>query len=104
MLPPQSDGLIPVYFLTRQTEENSFPFGGHYEVDVSARGRVTNARAFTNSCITMTKRAPGDDGKPAMMLITHPLDPVPTEVHVFEQYYVGGPAVVGVPKPRSVSQ
>lgn len=101
VLPPEPDGTIPVYFLTPQTEAESFPFGGHYEVDITVDGRTAATRAFTRSCITMTKPSPGTGPAPALMFLTHLLDPHPTEIHVFQQYYVGVPLVVGIPDPRS---
>jgi hypothetical protein len=36
-----------------------------------------------------------------MLFLTHSLDHQPTEIHVFEQYYVGVPVIVGVIDPRS---
>lgn len=51
VLPPEADGTIPVYFLTPQTQADSFPLGGHFEVDVGADGRIKFARAFTRSCV-----------------------------------------------------
>jgi hypothetical protein len=102
VLPPQADGTIPVYFLTPQTTTGSFPFGGHYEVDVAADGRITFTRPFARSCIALRQNPTDAPGKIAMMFITHLLDSQPTEIHVFEQYYVGVPIVVGIPKPRSI--
>jgi hypothetical protein len=101
VLPPQPDGAIPVYFLTPQTELNSFPFGGHYEIDIGSDGRTGFTRAFTRSCITMAKPSAGLTDAPAMLFLTHLLDPHPTEIHVFEQYQIGVPLVVGT-GPRTV--
>ncbi|MFL6759995.1 hypothetical protein [Sphingomonas sp.] len=101
VLPPQLDGTIPVYFLTPQTEAGSFPFGGHYEIDIGADGRTKLARAFTRSCLNMTKPRMTADSSVAMMFLTHSMDAQPTEIHVLEQYYVGVPVVVGIIEPRS---
>lgn len=101
VLPPDQSGIIPIYFLTPQTEFNSFPFGGHYEVDISKDGRVTNARAFARSCVTITKPGLGSGPIPTALFITHLLDTHPTEIHVFEQYYIGIPVLVGT-GPKTV--
>jgi hypothetical protein len=101
VLPPDERGTIPVYFLTPQTQAASFPFGGHYEVEVAADGKVTFSRAFTRSCVELTKPAPNSGATPAALFITHLLDSHPTEIHVFEQYYVGLPVFVGT-GPKTV--
>jgi len=101
VLPPENDGSIPVYFLTPQTDASTFPFGGHYEVDITAAGGVASTRAFTRSCITMTKPPKSGKAEPAALFLTHILDPHPTEIHVFEQFYIGIPIFVGT-GPKSV--
>lgn len=101
VLPPDDDGTVSVYFLTPQTESDSFPFGGHYEIDIATDGHVTSARAFTRACITVKKEAQAGS-KPAALFLTHILDPQPTEIHVFEQFGTGVPLYVGIAAPRSV--
>lgn len=101
VLTPDLNGTVPVYFLSPQTDAGSFPFGGHYEVDIGSSGKTVATRAFTRSCLNMTKPALSADSSLAMMFLTHSLDPQPTEIHVFEQYYVGVPVMVGILDPRS---
>jgi len=101
VLQPQSDGIIPVYFLTPQTEMDSFPMGGHYEVDIAPNGTTAYTRSFTNACLTMSKPPPSAGAAPAGVFVTHILDPHPTEIHVFEQYYIGLPLFVGT-GPKTV--
>jgi hypothetical protein len=95
VLPPQSDGTVPVYFLTPQTDLNNFPFGGHYEVDIASNGTTAYTRSFTNSCVTLSKPPSTAGGIPAALYVTHLLDAHPTEIHVFEQYNIGLPVFVG---------
>lgn len=102
VLPPQEDGAVPVYFLTPQTEKDSFPFGGHYEVDIATDGSVASTRAFTRSCISLGVPQHSGTAAPAGLFLTHLLDPHPTEIHVFEQYYVGVPVYVGTTNPQTV--
>lgn len=102
VLPPELDGTISVYFLTPQTENDKFPFGGHYEVDVAADGKIVSSRAFARSCLTIAKDAGSTGAKPAALYVTHILDSLPTEVHVFEQLNIGVPLYVGIDSPPSM--
>jgi hypothetical protein len=95
VLPPDSNGIVAVYFLTPQTEMNSFPLGGHYEVDIGRDGSTAYARSFTKTCLTISKSPSATGAQPAALIVTHLLDPQPTEIHVFEQYYIGIPIFVG---------
>lgn len=77
---------ILVYFLTPQTSTNSIPMGGHYRFSIKD-GKVVDQRAFTKSCIELSL-VPDDNskGKPEALVISHLLDPVPTEIHVFSVF------------------
>lgn len=81
VLPPEApDAPSLVYFMTPQTQNGAWPMGGHYLVEVKADGSIGSTRPFTKSCITI---GTPPKGSPAAMFITHLLDPVPTEIHVF---------------------
>lgn len=81
VLPPETpDGPTLVYFMTPQTQAGVWPMGGHYRLEVKADSSIGSTRPFTKSCIT-TGTPP--KGSPAAMFVTHLLDPVPTEIHVF---------------------
>jgi len=85
VLPPEKPGgPILVYLLTPQTSNDSIPFGGHYLAEVSADGKVGPFRHFTKSCAEFPING-GDTSKsePDALIITHLLDPTPTEIHVF---------------------
>ena len=91
------DGPIPVYFLTPQTEMKVLPFGGHYLFEVDAAGKAGTMRRFTKSCIALPTDAASPDGKsPAALIITHLLDPVPTEIHFFSAMAARKPIYVGI--------
>lgn len=85
-----------VYFLTPQTATGSIPMGGHHRVDVF-NGEEVARRSFTRSCIELT---PGDGAE--ALVITHSLDRVPTEVHVFSVYALRVPLFVGTNEPQRV--
>ena len=95
VLPPRRpDEPIYVYLLTPQTDGNAVPFGGHYRATVGADGKVSEIRPFTNTCIAMPLKPPKGP-KPVALVITHLLDDVPTEIHVFSSYVAHMPVMVG---------
>ncbi len=98
VLPPDTpDGPVPVYLLTAQVKTGEYPFGGHYEVDVGADGKVVSTRAFTHACLNMPQAPPSQPGKPAFVIVTHLLDVIPTEIHVYLSRWMGQPVVVLTP-------
>lgn len=82
-----------LYLLTPQTEEGNYPFGGHYRIDVKD-GKEVRFRAFTHSCISLSTKI-SEGSTAAGLFITHLLDPVPTEIHVFSMLAINGPVFVG---------
>lgn len=96
VIPPETpDGAIEVYALTAQTERATYPFGGHFRATLSASGELSGQRGFTRACFNAAM-PPGRGGaRPAGMFITHLLDPLPTEIHVFMSLWMGMPVFVG---------
>ncbi|WP_145955573.1 hypothetical protein [Sphingorhabdus sp. SMR4y] len=83
---------ILVYLLTPQTGWDSIPLGGHYRFSVE-NGTVIDQRKFMNSCFDMPVK--GDKkNEPVAFGITHFLDPVPTEIHVFSVFAAKKPLYV----------
>lgn len=100
VLPPErAGGPTAVYLFAPQTTAESVPMGGHYRLEV-LNGEVVAQRAFTKSCISLpTKVGIAQDKKgssPEALMITHLLDPTPTEIHVFSVFAAGLPIFVGV--------
>lgn len=94
---------VSVYIMTPQTKTDVFPLGGHNRVDVKD-GKVVSKRAFTKGCIDfnraeLMKDAP-KGATPVGMVVTHLLDPVPTEIHVFSVLAAQLPLYVGVSDGR----
>lgn len=80
---PAPDGLIHVYMLAATTESGVIVAGGHYRYDFSPDGKLLEAqRPFTKSCFNIEAPDPAK-GKPVAFMLTHLLDPTPTEIHVF---------------------
>ncbi|MDB5693017.1 MAG: hypothetical protein JWO81_2080 [Alphaproteobacteria bacterium] len=105
VLPPSAPGgSTLVYFLTPQTKNEAVPLGGHYRVEVGPDGKAGEMRAFTHSCIDMPARGEvagvPDGGKLAGGVVTHLLDPVPTEIHVFSSLGARLPLFVGTTQNR----
>jgi hypothetical protein len=66
-----------VYLLPATTQPGVIPIGGAYRMTVD-HGTIVAQRPFTKSCIALE-----DDPRAVGLMITHLLDPTPTEVHVF---------------------
>lgn len=93
VLPPSDpQGPVLVYFLTPQTRD-AIALGGHFSVEVRADGRAGPIRKFAKSCIAMPLAAPRG-GKAVAMVVSHLLDPIPTEIHVFSSLAARKPVYV----------
>ena len=89
VLPDETvDGAWVVYLLPGTTRHNTVPIGGTHRVEVRDDAVVAQ-RAFTRTCITLSRSA-----KTAAMMITHILDPMPTEAHVHWSLWAETPMYV----------
>lgn len=89
VLPRTSDdGADLVYLLTPQTETASIPLGGHHRAEVKD-GKLLTQRSFSNTCVDMPV-----EGEAAAFVVTHLLDPTPTEVHFFSVFAAKKPIYV----------
>ena len=96
LLPPErAGGPTLLYVLTPIARPEVFPFGGHYRMEVAADGTVSGIRTFTNSCLEVPKPSAAQAKSGALMFVTHLLDPVPTEIHVFTALEAHAPLFVG---------
>jgi hypothetical protein len=99
---PADAALTHVYVMTPQSRDDSYPMGGHHRIDVKD-GKIVAARAFAKSCLELGKQPLPDGAKPVGMFVTHLLDAVPTEIHVFTVLGSGFPLFVGVHDGRIYS-
>ncbi|HEV7661555.1 MAG TPA: hypothetical protein VGO55_17080 [Allosphingosinicella sp.] len=99
--PERPDGPLDLYLLTPQVREAVYPAGGHYLATLAPGGEIVAQRAFTNSCIELTT-AVENGNTPAALMVTHLLDKVPTEIHVFLSIWTGLPIYVGTADPQRV--
>jgi hypothetical protein len=95
--PQQPGGPVDVYLMTPQTGDD-IPFGLHYRVTVDANGVVQSERSFSNSCLAMPPPPPNASA----FVVTHLLDPQPTEIHVFSALAAERPIFVGTTEGRRV--
>jgi len=101
VVPPAApDGPIDVYQISPQSARGRFPVGGHYKTIIAADGSVAATRSFTNACIDATVAEPAAGAQPEPIALTHLLDPLPTEIHVFLSIWTGRPLVVVAGDPQ----
>ncbi|HEY5722234.1 MAG TPA: hypothetical protein VIT45_07915 [Allosphingosinicella sp.] len=96
--PTGQDSPMEIYLTSPQVEKDVYPFGGHYRLILAADGSIASTRKFTNACLDMP-RPPGAGGEEGVLFVTHLLDPVPTEIHVFMSLQIGLPVVVSTSEP-----
>lgn len=87
---------ISVYVLSSMTTMGEVPLGGHHRIDVKD-GKVVARRQFAKSCIGYSTKQMPKGAQPAAFVITHLLDPVPTEIHAFSLHYMPVPLAIGIP-------
>ena len=76
------DPFILVYLLAATNEPGVVVAGGHIRYEVSPDGtHIEGQRTFTRSCMEIPPEP--KDKKVAAVMLTHLLDPTPTEIHVF---------------------
>ena len=102
VLPPAAPGEPTlVYVLTPQRVMTALPFGGHYLVPVDASGRARPVRRFTNSCLELPLPNAAQRREAVALGVSHLLDPLPTEIHVFSSLAARMPVVVGTSDGRA---
>lgn len=98
VLPIQKPGdpFILVYLLAATDKPNVVMAGGHLRYEVSPDGaHLEGERTFTKACGEFPIGKSNDGAKPEAMMLTHLLDPTPTEIHSFlsrlhhQQIFVG---------------
>lgn len=85
-----------VYLLPGTAKSNVVPIGGTYRIEISGSD-VTSQRGFTRTCIALQT-----DPSAVGLMITHLLDPIPTEAHVFWSLWAKKPMYVATPPNGTV--
>jgi hypothetical protein len=102
--PTTADGPIDVYQISPQTRRGYYFLGGHFKTSVAADGSIAGTRGFTNACLDTAVAEPAAGARPAPIAITHLLDPLPQEIHVFLSIWTGHPLVVVAGDPQRLFQ
>jgi hypothetical protein len=87
-----------VYILPATKDPNHIPLGGahRYELDTTGQHLISE-RGFTKSCLVLGDPKGDPKRRPAGLVATHLLDPVPTEIHVFWNLWAGIPLYIATP-------
>jgi len=98
IVPPASaTSPVEVYLLTPQVKAGEYPFGGHYLITVDADGKIAATRPFMKSC--MTQALPPNA---VAAMVSHLLDPAPTEIHAWLARWMGKSVYVMVVEPEQL--
>ncbi len=85
-----ADRTWAVFLLPGATKPNAVPLGGTHRVDTDWYAEnVLAKRAYSRSCAAIEY-----DNTAAALYVTHPLDPLPTEAHVFWSLWANKPLIV----------
>ena len=81
-----------VYLLPATEDALRIPLGGAHRLELDATGQhLLSERGFTRSCVVMGDPKADARHRPVMLVATHLMDPVPTEIHVFWNLWAGIP-------------
>ena len=101
VVPPTApDAPIDVYQTSPQTGSGRYPIGGHFKTIIAADGSIVSTRGFTNACLDAQVAEPAAGAQPAPIAVTHLLDPLPQEIHVFLSIWAGRPLLVVAGDPQ----
>ncbi len=103
VVPPASaTESIDVYQITPETQEGRIPFGGHFRTTVAADGSVSASRGFSPNCLDLAVPAAPANQPPPPLAVTHVLDPMPTELHVFLAALARRPLLLATGEPQRI--
>jgi hypothetical protein len=81
-----------VYLIPGTQDALRIPLGGAHRLELDAKAEhLINERGFTRSCLVLGDPKGNAKQRPVMLVASHLLDPVPTEIHVFWNLWVGIP-------------
>ncbi len=101
VVPPLTpDGVIDVYQISPQTQRGVYPLGGHFRTSIAPDGSVAATRSYTHACVDATVTDPAAGARPAPITVTHLLDDLPQDIHVFLSAWTGHPLLVVAGDPQ----
>lgn len=94
VLPSEAPGEpLLTYLLTPQPDNQTVQNGGHHRFAV-LNGEIVDHRSFARSCLELSAIGVDENGnsmRAEMAVVSHSLDPIPTEIHVFNMLSLGIP-------------
>jgi hypothetical protein len=73
-----------VYLIPGTQDALRIPLGGAHRLELDATAQhLLSERGFTRSCVILGDPKADAKKRPVMLVATHLMDPVPTEIHVF---------------------
>jgi len=100
IIPPERDDApIDVYITAPQMRQGFVQFGGHERISIGPDGREIARRGFTRSCLEVPAPPEEVRRQGGMLGVSHLLDPVPNEIHVFLAMAARMPIVVMTQNP-----
>lgn len=101
VVPSRDNGPIAVYLLSAQQDPTTWPVGGNYRVIVAPDGKLLASRPYSVGCLNLTLPRLPAGAKPVGFMVSHLLDLVPTEIHVFASFSLHTPVFVITPDKRA---
>jgi hypothetical protein len=99
-IPPEAaDDPIHIYRISAPASRSRLPLGGHFRSTVGADGSVTESRGFSRGCLNVDVGEVPAGSQAGPIAVTHLLDPLPTEIHVFLSLFAGRPLVIAAGDP-----
>ena len=87
-----------VYLIPGTQDALRIPLGGAHRLELDASAQhLLSERGFTRSCLVMGDPKGNAKQRPVMLMASHLLDPVPTEIHVFWNLWSGIPLDILTP-------
>jgi hypothetical protein len=81
-----------VYLIPATQDALRIPLGGAHRLELDATAEhLISERGFTRSCVVLGDPKADPKKRPVMLVATHLMDPVPTEIHVYWNLWTGIP-------------
>jgi hypothetical protein len=92
-----------VYLIPGTQDALRIPLGGAHRLELDATAQhLISERGFTRSCLVLGDPKADAKQRPVMLVASHLLDPVPTEIHVFWNLWSGIPLDILTPPNGTV--
>ena len=99
-IPPEAaDDPVHIYRISAPASRSRLPLGGHFRSTVGSDGSVTESRDFSRGCLNVDVGEVPAGSQAGPIAVTHLLDPLPTEIHVFLSLFAGRPLVIAAGDP-----